>query len=117
MSSWARAFTTELPPLIIFVFLPTERQLNIPIRCGSADPRGDVALRTKNCAQGHLWAPLSDSCCSFSAGSILRGLELSTFLKQNLNCRCWPAVFSWTIALPVSTEKPKAGPYTGRMLG
>lgn len=115
ISSWARVPTIGLIPLIIFIFLSVERQNNIPGRYGSADPRGDMALRAINCAQEHLQAPLSDGCCSFSAGSILSGLELGAFLKQN--CRCWPAAFSWTKALPISTEKPKAGPYKGRSLG
>ena len=117
INSWARAPTTGLKPLIVFIFLSVERQDNVPGRCESTEPRGDMALGTTNCAQGHLQPPLSDSCCGFSAGSILSGLELSTFLKQNLNCRCWPAAFSWTKALPISTEKPKAGPCKGRRLG
>lgn len=105
ISSWARAPTTGLIPLIIFIFLSVERQNNIPGRCGSADPRGDMALRTINCSQEHLQALLSDGCCSFSAGSILSRLELGAFLKQNLNCRCWPAAFSRTKALPCPSRQ------------
>jgi len=47
---------------------------------------------------------------------MLGGLRLSTFLKQSLNCRCWPAAFSWTKALLNSTKKPKAGPCEDRRL-